>query len=66
MWFETGLHQEGAGLSPAAARQGLSWGTTEVAHVGPRAPDPVLTVPLLARWVGQSSGDELMSPELPA
>lgn len=27
---------------------------------------PVLTVPLRALWVGQSSGDELISPELPA
>lgn len=28
--------------------------------------DPILTVPLLTRCVGQSSGDELISPELPA
>lgn len=27
---------------------------------------PLLTVPLLVRCVGQSSGDELIRPELPA
>lgn len=32
----------------------------------PDPKDPTLTVPLLARCVGQSSGDELISPELPA
>lgn len=35
-------------------------------NLTPHLRGPALTVPLLARCVGQSSGDELISPELPA
>lgn len=61
------MQDAGACFSP---RSGIgapsTGGATHGLSSGPRHPGPVLTVPLLARGVGPSSGDALIRPELPA